>query len=53
MTGAGFGGCIVSLVADEAVSEFQARVPTLYKQATGLETTITTTTAAQGAERLR
>jgi galactokinase len=53
MTGAGFGGCTVSLVADEAVERFRQEVPPRYKQATGLETTIYVTTAAQGAERLK
>lgn len=53
MTGAGFGGCTVSLVADEAVEEFQKRVPNLYHQAAGLQTTILITKAEQGAERLR
>jgi galactokinase len=53
MTGAGFGGCTVSLVAEEAVARFQQEVPPRYKQATGLETTLYITTAAQGAQRLR
>jgi len=53
MTGAGFGGCTVSLVANEAVDRFRQQVPGLYKASTGLETTIYVTTAAQGAERLR
>ncbi len=53
MTGAGFGGCTVSLVADSAVNAFQEQVPALYQQATGLETTIYTTKAEQGAERIR
>jgi galactokinase len=53
MTGAGFGGCTVSLVADEAVEAFQAQVPAHYKAATGLDTTILVTKAEQGAERLR
>ena len=53
MTGAGFGGCTVSLVADEAVEVFQIEVPKLYREATGLETTILLTRAEQGAERVK
>lgn len=53
MTGAGFGGCTVSLVADSALEAFQRDVPARYKAATGLDTTIYVTTAAQGAEVLR
>lgn len=52
MTGAGFGGCTVSLVADEAVERFESEVPALYKKATGLNCTIYVTTACQGAERV-
>ena len=52
MTGAGFGGCTVSLVADDALEAFRRDVPPQYKAATGLDTTIYVTTAAQGAERL-
>lgn len=53
MTGAGFGGCTVSLVAETALEEFKTQVPHAYREATGLNTTIYVTTAAQGAERLR
>ncbi len=52
MTGAGFGGCTVSLVEDEAVEKFKAEVPILYKKTTGLNCTVYVTQAAQGAERL-
>ena len=52
MTGAGFGGCTVSLVADTAVERFLDEVPALYKKATGLTSTIYVTTAAQGAQVL-
>lgn len=52
MTGAGFGGCTVSLVADEAVPDFEARVPKLYKSATGLDASLLFTGAAEGAGRL-
>jgi len=36
MTGAGFGGCTVSLVAEEAVEDFRARVAAAYEEATGI-----------------
>ncbi len=53
MTGAGFGGCTISLVADSSLDEFSQQVPALYKEATGLEAVLTVTRAAQGAERVR
>lgn len=53
MTGAGFGGCTVSLVKTEAVETFQRQVSEKYKQSTGLNTTIYVTKASQGAQRLR
>ncbi len=53
MTGAGFGGCTVSMVDDSAVERFQREVPRLYREATGLDATIYITTAAQGAQTLR
>jgi galactokinase len=37
LTGAGFGGCTVSLVAGEAVERFRAHVATEYQAATGVE----------------
>jgi galactokinase len=37
LTGAGFGGCTVSLVAREAVERFRAHVATEYQAATGIE----------------
>ncbi len=36
MTGAGFGGCTVSLVAEEAIGDFRGRVATAYEEATGI-----------------
>jgi galactokinase len=37
LTGAGFGGCTVSLVAGEAVERFRAHVAAEYQAATGIE----------------
>jgi galactokinase len=37
LTGAGFGGCTVSLVAGEAVKRFRAHVAAEYQAATGVE----------------
>ena len=37
LTGAGFGGCTVSLVAGEAVERFRAHVAAEYQEATGLK----------------
>jgi len=37
LTGAGFGGCTVSLVAGEAVERFRAHVVAEYQAATGIE----------------
>ena len=49
MTGAGFGGCTVNLVAPEAVDEFCERVPQAYQQATSLEAKLYVCDPAQGA----
>ena len=37
MSGGGFGGCAISLVAEPAVAEFGDRVADSYRRATGLE----------------
>lgn len=37
MTGAGFGGCTVSLVHEDAVDQFVSEVGSAYKERTGLE----------------
>ena len=49
MTGAGFGGCTVSLVAAGAVDEFCRRVPALYREQTGIEPRIYVCRAVDGA----
>ncbi len=53
MTGAGFGGCTVSLVTDSAVEAFQAQVPAIYKQSVGMNCAIYVTNASQGATRVK
>lgn len=53
MTGAGFGGCTVSLVAEESLDAFCREVPQRYRESTGRETTILVTRAAQGGERIK
>ena len=49
MTGAGFGGCTVNLVAAQAVDVFCERVPAEYRKATGLEAKLYVCAPAQGA----
>jgi galactokinase len=51
LTGAGFGGCTVSLVERSAVERFQHEVPAAYRQATGRETTIYVCRASDGVGR--
>jgi len=52
MTGAGFGGCTVSLVADEAVDEFLERVPLEYRSRIGVTPTLYVCMPEGGAEIL-
>ena len=52
MTGAGFGGCTVSLVREDAADRFRADVGTAYRNATRIEATFYTCRAADGASRI-
>ena len=52
MTGGGFGGCTVNLVADRRVEEFKTRVAEEYEHATNLRAEIYICTAANGAEEV-
>ncbi|MFD0588891.1 galactokinase [Paenibacillus sp. GCM10027627] len=52
MTGAGFGGCTVSLVRDDCVEPFCKTVGERYKEATGLEADFYVCHIGNGVERL-
>lgn len=52
MTGAGFGGCTVSLVRDDAVERFIATVGPAYRRRTGLEATFIRCETAHGGREL-
>jgi galactokinase len=49
LTGAGWGGCIVALVRDGAVAEFESEVPRRYHQQTGLRASVFACRPAAGA----
>jgi galactokinase len=50
MTGGGFGGCTINLVAADHAAEFQRQVSAEYKAAIGLQPDIYICEASQGAE---
>ena len=52
MTGAGFGGCTVSLAAEEAIEDFRARVAAAYEQAAGIAPQIYVCRAEDGATQV-
>jgi galactokinase len=47
--GAGFGGCLVAFVSDDAVDDFAVSVRQGYQDATGIETEVFSARAAPGA----
>jgi galactokinase len=49
MTGAGFGGCAISLVRNEAVEGFKKHLEKEYERETGLRPKVYVCTASQGA----
>ncbi|HLJ90210.1 MAG TPA: galactokinase [Candidatus Angelobacter sp.] len=51
MTGGGFGGCTVNVVAAEAVPEFQDKVAAQYQAKTGIAPEIYVSAACEGAEQ--
>jgi galactokinase len=52
LTGGGFGGCTVSLVAEGAVPDFQARVAAAYERAFGHRPEIYVCQAADGVKKV-
>lgn len=52
MTGAGFGGCTVSIVCDKAVDDFIAKVGPAYEKRTGLKPDFYIADIGDGARRL-
>ncbi len=52
MTGAGFGGCTVSLVNSDNIEHFKQEVSAVYKAKTGLPATIYVCSAEAGARRI-
>ena len=52
ITGGGFGGCTVSIVADEAAEGFSATVRREYAARTGLDAQIYTVSAGDGAREI-
>lgn len=53
MTGAGFGGCTVSLVKEESIEEFIEKVGYRYHQTTGLKADFYVAEIGDGARRIR
>ena len=52
MTGAGFGGCTVTLVADDALQELIQKVRKEYPERTGLQPEIYVCSAENGADAM-
>lgn len=53
LTGAGFGGCTVNLIANESVDNFAKALASGYEKKTGLHPEIYITRASNGAELLK
>jgi galactokinase len=52
MTGGGFGGCTVNLVARDKADNFKSLVAAAYQKATGIAPEIYVCNAVQGAEEI-
>jgi len=53
LTGGGFGGCTINLVAAAAADEFKQTISTGYAKATGQDSEVYICSAADGAERVQ
>lgn len=53
MTGAGFGGCTVTLIADDAIGEFTEKVSENYTNKTGLNADFYIAEIGDGAKRMQ
>ena len=52
MTGAGFGGCTVSLVEEDAIDDFKEKVGENYKKKTGLVADFYIAAVGDGAKKI-
>lgn len=52
MTGGGFGGCVVALIAEERVPEIRAQIANQYLTQTGIQETFYVCKATEGAGRV-
>lgn len=52
MTGAGFGGCAISLVEEDKVEEFKEKVSEAYEKITGIRPSFYTSKLGEGTHRL-
>jgi galactokinase len=52
MTGGGFGGCTINLVADEAIEEFERQIKRNYEIKTGIAPEVYVCTAADGVKEI-
>lgn len=53
MTGAGFGGCAIAIVADGQIESFKQHVNQIYKETVGYDATFYTAAIQDGAKRIR
>ncbi len=53
MTGAGFGGCTISIVKDQAVEDFIEKAGAAYKERTGIKADFYVADIGEGARELK